>query len=771
MKQKKQYHPKQPYRRDKKIRARRSVHNSLLPVWIARIPAVQKFRRMSRKKKLTVIGASGVAVLLAIALFTTIFFANSLGSKEEIMNRNKTGVTLLDRNGTVFYEFNNANNNTVIPISQVPKHTQQALIASEDKNFYSHGGFSPIGIGNALWQNIKPGGIDNGGSTLTQQLVASALLNKDRNYLRKYQELVLSIEIERRYSKDEILEMYLNSVYFGEGAFGIEDASQTYFGKPASELTLAESSMLVGLLPAPSAYSPITGSPEKAKVRQNYVLGRMVEDGYITDDEKAQALATELAYAPPGEEEDFDAPHFALMVKDELEEEYGEERVARSGYVVTTTLDLDWQKIAQDAVTAQVGRLASQNVSNGAAVVLDSRTGEVRAMVGSADWNNEQFGKFNAATAKRQPGSSFKPLVYATGIENRDFSAATIFKDEATDFGGYKPNNYDLRFHGDVTTRTALANSYNIPAIKALQQAGISETIKTAQAFGITTLDDAENAGLAMALGTEVVPLTQMTDAFATLANQGQYNEISYIRTITDKSKKEIFTYEPKDDRVISDETAHIMSSMLSDNAARAPTFGSSLTLSGGRLAAVKTGTTEDYKDSLTIGYTPTITTGVWVGNNDNTPMSRVAGSSGAGPIWRTIMNQTLSGTKKEEFTPPRTITARLICRSNGALAETSNGSATLTEYFRPGTLPTKKCNERVEEPAPVQVTPAPQPTTPDDEEDTTSGSGDGGDGDTGTDTGTGGDTGTGTDTGSGGGTSPLQSNNEVRDRRPNFNG
>lgn len=714
---KKNYQPKQPYRADRQRRARRSVHNTWLPVWIARIPVVRKFRKLSRKRKIVLLAGAAISVLLLIALFTTIFFANSLGSKEQIMNRNKTGVTLTDQSDKVFYEFNNARSSTLITLDQVSETTKQALIASEDKSFYEHGGFSVGGIANAAWQNIRPNGLDNGGSTLTQQLVKNALLSEERSPMRKYQELVLSVVIEQRYSKDEILEMYLNSVYFGEGAFGIEDAAQTYYGVSAKDLTTAQASMLVGVLPAPSAYSPVSGSPEKAKVRQNYVLGRMVEDKYITQVEMDAAKSEELAYAPPQPDDESRAPHFALMVKKQLEDTYGEERVARSGYVVKTTLNLNTQTVAENAVKTQVDRLARSNVSNGSAVVIDPKNGEVRALVGSADWNNEINGKFNVATARRQPGSSFKPLVYATGIENRDFSAATIFEDKLTDFGGgYKPLNYNLKFHGNVTTRTALANSYNIPAVEALRQVGIAPTIEQSKKFGLTSLDES-NAGLAMALGTEATALTEMTNAYATFANGGRYNELTLYTSITDKNNRVIFNSEAKNERVISDQAAHIISSMLSDASARATTFGSSLSLNGGRAGAVKTGTTEDYRDALTVGYTPSVTVGVWIGNNDNAPMSRVAGSSGAAPIWRSIMNQITAGTSKESFTAPNGITARLICLSNGALAS-NEGEGTMTEYFRPGTLPTARCNEKkeepVEEPAPVPPTPqTPQPEEP----------------------------------------------------------
>lgn len=680
-------------------RPRRSVESSKLPNWLAKQPLVQKFMRLSRKRKIMLITWAGVSFVVITALLTTIFFARSLGSKESIMNRNKTGVTLLDRKGREYYKFYDARTDTHVALGKIAVHAQQAAISAEDKDFYRHPGFSPRGITNAVWQNVRPGGTDGGGSTITQQLVASALLDKRRSMVRKYQELILSIEIERRYNKDEILEMYLNSVYFGEGAFGIEDAAKTYFDKSAEQLSLAEASLLLGLLPAPSAYSPINGDIEKALSRQNYVLNRMVQDDYITKDEAEAARQTELSFNQNSQQENFRAPHFALMVKDELEEKYGEERIARSGYRVTTSLDLDWQNIAEEAVSSQVAALQYSNVSNGAAVVIDPQTGEIRAVVGSHDWDDEKFGKFNIATATRQPGSSFKPIVYATGIENRDFTAATIWRDRATDFGGgYSPENYDLTYRGNVTTRRALAISLNIPAVAALQEAGIQTTIDQAKKLGITTLEDDANYGLSMALGSAPGNLTEMTNVYATFADQGKFKKTTTLESIQDKNNSQIFEHRPDTEQAISEQTAFIVSSMLSDPVARSEVFGSSLNLFDGRLAAVKTGTTENYRDAWTIGYTPSLAVGVWIGNNDNSEMSTIAGSSGAAPIWRSIMQEILSGSTAEQFDVPAGITSRSICRNNGALAQTSGGN-TLTEYFLPGTLPTSRCNERRPEP------------------------------------------------------------------------
>jgi penicillin-binding protein 1C len=631
------------------------------------------------------------------------------------MNRNDTGVTLLDRNGKDFYNFNNAHNDTYVQLKDIAPVAQKALVSSENKNFYSEPGFSITGIANAIYQNVLRTGSGGGGSTLTQQLVKNALLSQERSIFRKYQELVLSIEVERRYGKDEILEMYMNSAYFGEGAFGIEDAAQTYFGKPAKDLDLAQASMLIGLLPAPSAYSPISGDVSKAAVRQKYVLGRMLEDGAITKDQQASALAVQLSYQPAKPQDAPDAPHFALMVKQWLEDKYGEEQVARSGYKVTTTLDLDSQSKAVAAVQKQVKALSYSKVTNGSAVIIDPKTSEVLALVGSVDWGNNVFGKVNMATSSRQPGSSFKPFVYATGIQNRQITGATIFSDTLQNFGGYKPKDYDQRYRGDVTMRRALSNSLNIPAIEAMQKVGIDNVIQNAKAAGLTTLDKtAAEYGLPLALGSGQAKLIEMTNAYAAFANQGNHNTVQLVLNIVNKNKQKIYEEKATSNQVWTPGTAFIISSILSDNNARSEIFGSSLTVAANRPVAVKTGTTEDYRDAWTIGYTPSLAIGVWIGNNDNSKMSSVAGSSGSGPIWMSLMRQLLGGKPVEKFAQPSTVVAHDVCRSDGALAQKS-GDNTYTEYFLTGTLPTATCNAPQQQPDTTTNTQAPPtPTTTD---------------------------------------------------------
>lgn len=688
---------KSPLRRNSTRRIRRQPASGRSGGRVANL--IEAYKRLPFWKKIFVVAWPTLLLLLFVAIITTISFAGALGSKDALMNRNKTGVTLQDRNGTVFYEFNNAHTDSYVALKDIAPIAQKALISSEDKDFYKHAGFSVTGIANAVFQNAVNGGGAGGGSTLTQQLVKNALLSQERSIFRKYQELVLSIEVERRYSKDEILEMYMNSVYFGEGAFGIEDASKMYFGKSAKDLDLAQASMLIGLLPAPNAYSPVTGDAEKAGQRQKYVLNRMVEDGYIKADEQTAALNEKLSYQEPKTNTGADkAPHFAIMVKQWLEDKYGEEKVARSGYVVKTTLNLDDQALAEAAVQKQVSALSRSNVSNGSAVIIDPTSGEVLALVGSIDYSNKDFGAVNMATASRQPGSSFKPIVYGTGIENRKMTAATIFSDTAKDFNGYKPKDYDLRYRGDVTLRRALANSLNIPAVEAMQQIGVQNVLDQAKKAGITTLtQSADNYGLPLALGSGQANLLEMTSAYTAFANQGKRNDVQIVTSITDKNKNEIYKGEAKSSNVWSAGTAYIMSSILSDNSARSELFGNSLTVSSQRPVAVKTGTTDDYRDAWTIGYTPSLAIGVWIGNNDNSKMSSVAGSSGAAPIWVSLMRQITAKYPVQQFTKPSTVVSHAVCRGDGALAQ-KEGSNTYNEYFLSGTLPTKTCNDATQQ-------------------------------------------------------------------------
>ncbi|MCR4305925.1 MAG: PBP1A family penicillin-binding protein, partial [Candidatus Daviesbacteria bacterium] len=605
------------------------------------------------------------AFLSAIPILTYISFAATLSPRETLISSRDTGIKLLDEENRPFFTFYEARFKKQIPLSEVPIHTQHAIISIEDKDFYKHGGFSIPAIIRSFYENLRSQSLSYGGSTITQQLVKNSLLTPRKDFFRKFQEIILAQEIERRYSKQEILEMYLNSAYFGEGAFGIEDAARTYFNKQAKNLTVAESAILTAILPAPSRLSLYNSDLDEAKVRQRLILEKMQDFGYITKEEKQTALKEELEIESPQQIINNIAPHFALMVRDELIERYGEEEVIRSGMQVRTTLNLDWQKYAEDAVKKQVEDLRKNGASNGAAVVMDPKTAEVRVLVGSADWNDEKFGKVNITTSLRSPGSSFKPIVYVRGFENNLITPATILSDAPTSFANfdeerffasfpsrsaaltalandpnafYRPQNFDRRFRGNVTVRRALSNSLNVPSVAVIKKVGIEETLNSAKNLGITTLKEPSDYGLSLVLGTGEVQLLELTNAYATFANKGFYNEPTFILDIKDKLGNRIYTYQPAPRQAVDEKYTFLISSILSDNRTRAEVFGTALNIS--RTAAVKTGTAEDFKDAWTMGYTPGLTIGVWIGNNFGEPMDGVAGSLGAAPIWKGLMER-----------------------------------------------------------------------------------------------------------------------------------
>lgn len=649
------------------------------------------FTGLSRKKKIAVIAIPILAFLILTPLFTYLYYANDISDQERLMNRNNTGVVLMDRNDEVFYTIGRAQKRNLVPLDQISESTKEALLAAEDKDFYKHNGFSVGGIMRAVYGTVTNQAEYGGGSTLTQQLAKNTLLTADQTFLRKYQELAISIAIEQQYTKDEILNMYLNSAYFGENAFGIEDAAKAYFNKTPKDLTVAESSMLIGVLPAPSAYSPISGNMEYAKERQATVLTRMVDNGYITEAEKQATTTEELAYSTGATEKNGTAPHFAEMVISELNEKYGEERVARSGYQVKTTLDGAMQKQLSESVDANIAFIERNGGSNASAVAIDPTTGEVRALVGSADWTNEEWGKVNMVTTPRQPGSSFKPIYYAEALAQGVVTPATILADVPTDFNGYKPLNANRTFSGDVNVRQALSRSLNIPAVKVMQQLSVQESMVAAKRMGID-LDDKADYGLSLALGSVEASLLQMTNAYAAFANQGKQFEPVSIISVDDKYDKTIFTSKVRSKEVQTPQGSYLISNILSDQNARAPIFGSSLTVRG-RTAAVKTGTTDNSRDAWTIGYTPQLAVGVWVGNNNNDIMLN-GGSGMAGPIWVRAMQTMLADKPNAAFPIPTGVVQRSVCFGSGALAS-NDGSGTYKEYFLGSALPKETCESK----------------------------------------------------------------------------
>lgn len=616
---------------------------------------------------------------------------------------------IYDRNGELLFDIFVEQNRSPVALSDIPIHVQQATIAIEDKNFYSHGGINPIGgILRAMTATVTKRKLQ-GGSTITQQLIKSALLTPERTITRKAKELLLAPIVEALYSKDKILELYLNTVPYGGTAWGIETAAEKYFDISITDASLAQAALLAGLPQAPTLYSPFGAHPEYAKQRQKEVLHRMVEDGYISQQEADKAYDEPLEYR---QETGIRAGHFVMYVKEQLVEMYGENMVEKGGLRVTTTLDFDLQEYAQATVAAEIEQLDRLNVQNGAALITRPSTGEILAMVGSTDFFATPSGSYNVTTALRQPGSSIKPINYAIGIEKHIVTPATMFLDIPSCFvtpgqPSYCPRNYDGKFRGPVQLRFALGNSLNIPAVKMLYLNTVEDMVASASAFGLDTIRDADKYGLSLTLGGGEVRMTDMAEAFSVFANGGVRHDLVSILSVTDKNGTMLYEYEDpnfKKDipsqllqtghRVVSPETAFLVSHILLDNNARLEAFGSNSSLVvPGHAVSVKTGTTNDVRDNWTIGYTPQYLIATWVGNNDNTPMNNalVSGVTGAAPIWNKLMRHVLEGQSDIWPKQPDGIVGAHVCATSGLRPPNPDeaGCQTRFEYFIRGTVPT----------------------------------------------------------------------------------
>jgi len=632
---------------------------------------------------------------------------------------------ILDRNGQLLYEIvdPNAGRRTYIPLTEISPNAVAATIATEDKEFYSHPGFDLFAMLRALWQNYRSGGTVSGASTITQQLARALLLSPqeraERSYTRKAREIILAAEITRRYTKDEILELYLNEIYYGNLAYGIEAAAETYFGKTAKDLTLGEASFLAGLPQSPAVYDIYT-NPEATLIRQQQVLVLMFElsneQGCIQVSNSPAPVcvdplaATEAANAMkvyPFRPPSFDAkyPHWVNFVRAQLEAQYDAQTIYRSGFTVYTTLDPILQDKAQQLVTEQIALMVDKNAHNGALVAIRPSTGEILAMVGSPDFNNAAIsGQVNMADSPtRQPGSSIKPITYVAAFE-KGWTPATLIWDVPSEFPPsgnpndtrepYKPVNYDGKFHGPVTVRVALANSFNVPAVKTLDFVGIYDNpatpqkdgmIAMAERLGITSFTR-DDYGLSLTLGGGDVSLLELTSAYSVFANGGQRVPPVAILKITDFEGKVIYEYKPQPgEQVIRAEHAYLISSILSDNNARAWMFGTNSLLNLSFPVAAKTGTTNDFRDNWTLGYTPDLVTGVWVGNADYTPMVNTTGLSGAAPIWSQFMEFAVpyvTGGNPKPFVRPPGIVDRVVCSLSGTEPSNFCRGGQYTEIF-----------------------------------------------------------------------------------------
>lgn len=661
---------------------------------------------LSKITRFTFFGLIGL-IIFAIVLF--LWYGRDLPTPGKLSASNFSQSTrIFDRKGVVLYDIYQNQNRAYVTLDNIPKTMQEATISIEDKNFYKNDGFSITGYLRVL-RDVLIFRRVTGGSTLTQQLVKNTLLTSERTLPRKIKELILAIQVDRRYSKNQILELYLNVAPYGGSMVGVEVASETYFGKKAKDLNLVESAILAGMPQLPSYYSPYGSHPKAYVDRATQVLRRMREDGYITKKQEEDAVKQlpNVKFLP--QTAAIKAPHFSFYVKDWLVKKFGQDMVDRGGLQVTTTLDYDLEKKAEDIVKEEVNSSRYLNVGNGASIVLDPKNGQILAMVGSRDFfateanlsTNKKVpfeGQFNVITqALRQPGSSIKPVTYATALE-KGYTAATMLMDVKTVFpqqGGedYIPHDYDGKFRGPVQLRFALGSSLNIPAVKLLALVGIKNMLIKANEMGLTDLaptsDNLKRFGLSVTLGGGEVRPIDLAAAYTAFANGGYRTEPVAVLKVTDYKGKVL--YENKDvqkKRVLEPEVAFIISHMLLDNNARLLTFGANSYLNiNGRPIAVKTGTTDDKRDNWTVGWTPSVLALTWVGNNDNSAMGNLSsGVTGAAPIWRRIIIEALKGKPNEDFQKPDNVTAVTVDALGGGLPV--DGKPTRSEYFIKGTEP-----------------------------------------------------------------------------------
>jgi penicillin-binding protein 1C len=644
----------------------------------------------------------GMIVLGFLGLvFLFAWYSRNLPSPSGVVRKEGFTTRIYDRNGELLYDVYKETKRTPVVWENIPDYLKQATIAIEDKEFYQHSGFSKTGYLRQVYNIFRYGKLE-GGSTLTQQLVKNALLSSERTVSRKIKEFVLAIQIEKKYSKDEILLMYLNEAPYGGAAWGVGAAVEQYFDKEVSELNLVESVFLAGLPQRPSVYSPFSSTPDAYVGRAQNVARRMREDGHINEDQEKEIVEMLPQLEFSKNRSMIRAPHFVFWVKDVLAQRYGEDVVETGGLKVTTTLDLDLQTQAEDIVTEEMEKAESMGISNGGVMVTDPQTGEILAMVGSKDYFSEDIdGKYNVTTALRQPGSAIKPVTYLTALKH-GYTASTMIMDTEVVFPigagqkDYRPVNYNGKFNGPMQLRYALGNSINVTAVKMLAKVGLENMLTQAYEMGLSTLEptreNMSRLGLSVTLGGGEVKLVEMAEAYGSFANQGLKMDLTGVLKVEDEDGKVLEEFRPgSGKRVMSEQEAFLISDILADNSARELTFGAvnGLIISG-RKVAVKTGTTNDKRDNWCIGWTPNLLVGVWVGNNDNSEMGRVAsGVSGATPIWRRVMSGGLKNRPNVEFSIPEKIVSMEVDRISGY--EAHDGYESRSEYFLQGTEPKLK--------------------------------------------------------------------------------
>ncbi|HPT66036.1 MAG TPA: PBP1A family penicillin-binding protein [Candidatus Woesebacteria bacterium] len=650
----------------------------------------KKSKKFFSKKRLILWSILLLVILIIFYLVSEVPNPTKLSSNEYPQSSK-----IFDRKGQLLFEIYSEKRRTPVTLSEIPDNLKKATLAIEDVNFYKHNGFDIKGILRGLFRTVFQGRLQ-GGSTLTQQLVKNALLTQERTISRKIKEAILTVATEILYGKDQILEMYFNQTPYGGTLWGAQSAAKGIFNKDVKDLDLAEAALIAGLPGSPTKYNPFS-HPEAAKARQEIVLSRMNQVGFITKEEMEKAKNEKLDYYL--NKTGILAPHFVFYVKEQLTEKYGLKKLNEGGLKITTTLDLDIQKLSETIVASEVAKLKKSNVTNGAALVTEPGSGQILAMVGSIDYfSNEIDGKYNVTTALRQPGSSIKPLNYATGLELGKITPASIIDDNPTCFEQinqkpYCPTNYGNAYYGLQTVRNSLANSLNIGAVKVLKLNGVETFIASASAMGLKTFKDPSNYGLSLTLGGGEVYMTDMSTAYGVFANMGVKQNLTPILKIEDKDGKILEEFkENPGERVLSRETSFIIQNILSDDGARSMVFGSGslLNIKKHPEVAVKTGTTNDLRDNWTYGYTSDYVVGTWVGNNDNSRMRGVvSGTSGAAPIWNKIMTEILKDKTVKKPIMPTNIIGINVCNLTGGIIP-EEGCQSHYEYFNKDYLPNK---------------------------------------------------------------------------------
>lgn len=673
------------------------------------VKKITRFQKLQLKKRVGLIALTLGVLSLTFYIYFAIF--RSLPSPKQLSQREpEVSTKIYDRQGNLLYKIFKDENRTIIPLSDIPPQVRLATLAAEDAEFYSHPGFSIRGILRAMATDAQTGSLQ-GGSTITQQLVKNTLLTPEKTLTRKIKELILSIEVEASYTKDQILEMYLNQVSYGGTAYGIEEASESYFGKSARDLDLAEAAFLAGLTKSPTLYSPFGQNPDLALQRQKEVLHLMTVNKYITAGQEKEADNEVLKLVPNKTE--INAPHFVMYIRQLLVDKYGEDMVEKGGLEVTTSLDLSTEEAAEKIVQDEVGKLRGLHVGNGAALVLNPQTGEILAMVGSKDYFDiEGDGNVNVLTQLRQPGSSIKVVNYAYALGSGLYTPATILNDSPITYvtpgtTPYSPVNYDGQFRGYLSLRSALAQSRNIPAVRVLASYGVSKMIEEGKNLGITTWNDPSQYGLSLTLGGGAVKAIDLAKVYATIANSGNRPILTPILQVKDYKGRILEKNTPQSTNVLDPRVAYSLIDILKDNAARAPEFGlnSSLVVKDHPEVAVKTGTSNDLRDNWTVGFNQNYLVLAWVGNNDNSPMSRIAsGITGAAPIWNKIISTVLADSPSIDWKVPDGMSKVNICAITGTLP--CDSCPTRQEWFLDEYKPTHACSpdqiQKLINPSPV---------------------------------------------------------------------